>query len=77
MNILHISYHTSPLTSLGRNDGGGMSTYVHELCNVLSKSNKVTVITSDDSESDKKNDYRNLVYSKLDQNTEMKTKVNN
>ena len=77
MNILHISYHTSPLTSLGRNDGGGMSTYVHELCNVLSKRNKVTVITSDDSESDRKNDYRNLVFSKLDQNTEIKTKVNN
>ena len=77
MNILHISYHTSPLTSLGRNDGGGMSTYVHELCNVLSKRNKVTVITSDDSESDKKNNYHNLVYSKLKQNTEIKNKFNN
>lgn len=77
MNVLHISYHTSPLTSLGRNDGGGMSTYVHELCNALSKKNNVTVITSDNSKSGKKNYYHNLVFSRLDHNTEIKTKINN
>lgn len=77
MNILHISYHSSPLSSLGSNDGGGLSTYVHELCNVLSSENTVQVISTDDSTNKKKNNYSINTYSHVSPQASMKEKIEN
>ena len=77
MKILHISYHSSPLTSLGLNDGGGLSTYVHELCNVLSLDNAVQVISTENSTNQKKSNYSINTYSCLSPEASMKEKVEN
>jgi len=77
MKILHISYHTSPLAHLGLNDGGGLSTYVHELCNVLSLSNSLIVITSENSKNKKNNLYEINTYSPLSSEVGMQEKIEN
>lgn len=77
MKILHISYHTSPLANLGLNDGGGLSTYVHELCNVLSRSNSLIVITSENSKNEKDNLYELNTYSPLSPEVGMQEKIEN
>ena len=77
MNILHISYHSSPLSSLGSNDGGGLSTYVHELCNILSSENTVQVISTEDSTNKKKNNYSINTYSHVSPQASMKEKIEN
>ena len=58
MNLLHISYHTSPLGTLGINDGGGLNTYVNELCNQLSIDNSVLVVTSEEVRKKTRNKYK-------------------
>lgn len=77
MNILHISYHSSPLSSLGLNDGGGLSTYVHELCNALSVNNNVQVISTEYAKDSKKNHYSISTYSRLFPETSMEEKIEN
>ena len=77
MNILHISYHSSPLSNLGLNDGGGLSTYVHELCNALSLENTVQVISAEDSRNKIKNNYSINTYSHLSPEVSMKKKIEN
>ena len=50
MNILQISYHTSPYSSLGINDGGGLNVYVQEISKHLSSKHNVTVVTAEKAE---------------------------
>jgi len=50
MNILQISYHTSPYSSLGINDGGGLSVYVQQISKHLSNKHNVTVVTGEKAE---------------------------
>tara|TARA_A100001037_G_scaffold54010_1_gene46167 strand:- start:104 stop:1237 length:1134 start_codon:yes stop_codon:yes gene_type:complete len=50
MNILQISYHTSPYSSLGINDGGGLSVYVQQISKHLSNKHNVTVVTAEKAE---------------------------
>ncbi len=77
MNILHISYHSSPLSNLGLNDGGGLSTYVHELCNVLSRENAIQVISTEYSSNKIKNNYSINTYSHLSSEANMEEKIEN
>ena len=50
MNILQISYHTSPYSSLGINDGGGLNVYVQQISKHLSDKHNVTVVTGEKAE---------------------------
>ena len=50
MNILQISYHTSPYSSLGINDGGGLNVYVQQISKHLSDKHNVTVVTAEKAE---------------------------
>ena len=50
MNILQISYHTSPYSSLGINDGGGLNVYVEQISKHLSSKHNVTVVTAEKAE---------------------------
>ena len=54
MNILQISFHTSPYSELGINDGGGLNVYVKEISKHLSNNHNVTVVTAEKAESFKK-----------------------
>ncbi len=54
MNILQISFHTSPYSELGVNDGGGLNVYVQEISKHLSNNHNVTVVTAEIAESFKK-----------------------
>ena len=54
MNILQISFHTSPYSELGINDGGGLNVYVQEISKHLSNNHNVTVVTAEKAESFKK-----------------------
>ena len=51
MNILQLSFHASPFSELGKNDGGGMSVYVQQISKHLSEKHNVTVVTGEKAES--------------------------
>ena len=51
MNILQLSFHTSPFNEVGKNDGGGMSIYVQQISRHLSDNHNVTVVTGEKAES--------------------------
>ena len=51
MNILQLTFHTSPFSAVGKNDGGGMSIYVQQISRHLSKNHNVTVVTGEKAES--------------------------
>ena len=50
MNILQISFHTSPFGSFGKFDSGGLNVYVQQISKQLSKENNVTVVTAEKAE---------------------------
>jgi len=54
MNILQLSFHTSPYSELGINDGGGLNVYVQEISQHLSNNHDVTVVTAEKAENFKK-----------------------
>ena len=54
MNILQLSFHTSPYSELGVNDGGGLNVYVQQISKYLSNNHNVTVVTAEKAESFKK-----------------------
>jgi len=51
MNILLISFHTSPFGSVGKFDSGGLNVYVQQISKQLSNENNVTVVTAEKAES--------------------------
>jgi glycosyltransferase involved in cell wall biosynthesis len=51
MNILQISYHTAPFSSIGQFDSGGLNIYVQQISKHLSQKHKVTVVTAEKAES--------------------------
>jgi glycosyltransferase involved in cell wall biosynthesis len=51
MNILQLSFHASPFSEIGKNDGGGMSVYVQQISKNLSQNHNVTVVTGEKAES--------------------------
>ena len=51
MNILQISFHTSPFGSVGKFDSGGLNVYVQQISKQLSNENNVTVVTAEKAES--------------------------
>jgi len=55
MNILQLSFHTSPFNEVGKNDGGGMSIYVQQISSHLSDNHNVTVVTGEKAEGFKEN----------------------
>ncbi len=63
MNILQLSFHTSPFSEIGKNDGGGMSVYVQQISKHLSENHNVTVVTGEKAESFKS---KNLEFISLD-----------
>ena len=50
MNILHVSFHTSPFGSVGKFDSGGLNIYVQQIAKQLSNKNKITVVTAEKAE---------------------------
>jgi len=50
MNILQISFHTSPFGSFGKFDSGGLNVYVQQISKQLSNANNVTVVTAEKAE---------------------------
>tara|TARA_Y100000768_G_scaffold108156_1_gene79457 strand:+ start:137 stop:1276 length:1140 start_codon:yes stop_codon:yes gene_type:complete len=50
MNILQISFHTSPFGSIGKFDSGGLNVYVQQISKQLSNDNNVTVVTAERAE---------------------------
>ena len=54
MNILQISFHTSPYSELGVNDAGGLNTYVEQISKHLTNKHNVTVVTGEKAKSFKK-----------------------
>ena len=63
MNILQISFHTSPFGSIGKFDSGGLNVYVQQISRQLSNENNVTVVTAEKAESFK---IDNLEFHSLD-----------
>ena len=63
MNILQLSFHASPFSEIGKNDGGGMSVYVQQISKHLSEKHSVTVVTGEKAESFKD---KNLEFISLD-----------
>ena len=63
MNILQLSFHASPFSEIGKNDGGGMSVYVQQISKHLSENHNVTVVTGEKAESFKS---KNLEFISLD-----------
>ena len=51
MNILQLSFHTSPYSEIGVNDGGGLNIYVQQISKHLSNNHNVTVVTAEKAES--------------------------
>ncbi len=51
MNILQLSFHASPFSEIGKNDGGGMSVYVQQISKHLSEKHNVTVVTGEKAKS--------------------------
>ena len=51
MNILHLAFHTSPFSIVGKNDGGVMSVYVQQISKYLSENHNVTVVTGEKADS--------------------------
>ena len=62
MNILQISFHTSPFGSIGKFDSGGLNVYVQQISKQLSNDNNVTVVTAERAENFKADnlDFRSL-----------------
>jgi len=50
MNILHISFHTAPFSSVGKFDSGGLNVYVQQISKQMSKNHNVTVVTAEKAE---------------------------
>ena len=50
MNILQISFHTSPFGSVGQFDSGGLNVYVQQISKQLANKNNVTVVTAEKAE---------------------------
>ena len=50
MNILQISFHTSPFSSIGKFDSGGLNVYVQKISKHLSKTHNLTVVTAEKAE---------------------------
>ena len=50
MNILQISFHTSPFGSFGKFDSGGLNVYVQQISKQLANKNNVTVVTAEKAE---------------------------
>ena len=63
MNILQISFHTSPFGSVGKFDSGGLNVYVQQISKQLSNENNITVVTAEKAENFKKD---NLDFHSLD-----------
>ena len=63
MNILQLSFHASPFSEIGKNDGGGMSVYVQQISKHLSEKHSVTVVTGEKAVSFKD---KNLEFISLD-----------
>ena len=63
MNILQISFHTSPFGSVGKFDSGGLNVYVQQISQQLSNENNITVLTAEKAENFKKG---NLDFYSLD-----------
>ena len=63
MNILQISFHTSPFGSVGKFDSGGLNVYIQQISKQLSNENNVTVVTAEKAESFK---IDNLEFQSLD-----------
>ena len=63
MNILQISFHTSPFGSVGKFDSGGLNVYVQQISKQLSNENNVTVVTAEKAENFKTD---NLSFHSLD-----------
>ena len=63
MNILQLSFHASPFSEIGKNDGGGMSVYVQQISKHLSEKQNVTVVTGEKAMSFKD---KNLEFISLD-----------
>ena len=63
MNILQISFHTSPFSSIGKFDSGGLNVYVQQISKHLSKTHNLTVVTAEKAENFKTD---NLSFHSLD-----------
>ncbi len=63
MNILQISFHTSPFGNIGKFDSGGLNVYVQQISKQLSNENNVTVVTAEKAENFKTD---NLEFYSLD-----------
>ena len=70
MNILQISFHTSPFGSIGKFDSGGLNVYVQQISKQLSNDNNVTVVTAERAENFKADnlDFHSLNLFELNQN---------
>ena len=50
MNILQISFHTSPFGSIGKFDSGGLNVYVQQVSHHLSINHNLTIVTAEKAE---------------------------
>ena len=55
MNILQISFHTAPFSSIGKFDSGGLNVYVQQVSHHLSKNHNLTIVTAEKAENFKLN----------------------
>ena len=50
MNILQISFHTAPFSSIGKFDSGGLNVYVQQISQHLSINHNLTIVTAEKAE---------------------------
>ena len=77
MNILHISYHTSPFSKqLGNNDAGGLNVYIKNILENLNDEDiQVTVITGEKSEPLEENYLKFSTYSLFQETASINEKI--
>jgi len=77
MNILHISYHTSPFSKqLGNNDAGGLNVYIKNVIKNLNHEDiQITVLTGEESESIEENNLKLFSYSLFQETASIDEKI--
>jgi len=77
MNILHISYHTSPFSNqLGNNDAGGLNVYIKNVVKNLNHEDiQITVLTGEESESIEENNLKLFSYSLFQETASIDEKI--
>jgi D-inositol-3-phosphate glycosyltransferase len=76
MNVLIISYHTSPFGEVGLNDSGGLNTYLANTAKFLSEKSNLTIVTGEVSDNFSSKNKKLLSQQLFEKEALMEEKIN-